>query len=90
NPDRQRRLLALVPVHDGWGVGRRLSKSLNALGITTALDLATASPRAIRDQFSEVLDRTVRELHGESCLELEEIPPTKKQIGCSRSFRVKV
>ncbi|WP_345865494.1 translesion error-prone DNA polymerase V subunit UmuC [Shewanella algae] len=90
NPDRQRRLLALVPVDDVWGVGRRLSKRLNTLGITTALDLANASPRAIRDQFSVVLERTVRELNGESCIELEEIPPTKKQIVCSRSFGVKV
>lgn len=90
NPERQRRLLALVPVDDVWGVGRRLSKRLNALGITTALDLANASPRAIRDQFSVVLERTVRELNGESCIELEEIPPTKKQIVCSRSFGVKV
>ncbi len=90
NPDRQRRLLALVPVDDVWGVGRRLTKRLNALGITTALDLANASPRAIRDQFSVVLERTVRELNGESCIELEEIPPTKKQIVCSRSFGAKV
>jgi len=90
NPDRQRRLLALVPVDDVWGVGRRLSKRLNALGITTALDLANASPRAIRNQFSVVLERTVRELNGESCIELEEIPPTKKQIVCSRSFGAKV
>ena len=73
-----------------WGVGRRLSKRLNALGIATALDLANASPRAIRDQFSVVLERTVRELNGESCIELEEIPPTKKQIVCSRSFGAKV
>jgi DNA polymerase V len=90
NPDRQRRLLALVSVDDVWGVGRRLSKRLNALGINTALDLANASTRAIRDQFSVVLERTVRELNGESCIELEEIPPTKKQIVCSRSFGVKV
>ncbi len=90
NPDRQRRLLALVPVDDVWGVGKRLSKRLNALGIITALDLANASPRAIRDQFSVVLERTVRELNGESCIELEEIPPTKKQIVCSRSFGAKV
>lgn len=90
NPDRQRRLLALVPVDDVWGVGKRLSKRLNTLGITTALDLANASPRAIREQFSVVLERTVRELNGESCIELEEIPPTKKQIVCSRSFGVKV
>ncbi|NMU84738.1 DNA polymerase V subunit UmuC, partial [Vibrio parahaemolyticus] len=37
-----------------------------------------------------VLERTVRELNGESCIELEDIPPTKKQIVCSRSFGIKV
>ncbi|UQQ18621.1 hypothetical protein MYA98_04665 [Salmonella sp. WGH-01] len=30
NIDRQRRLLALIPVEDVWGVGRRISKKLNA------------------------------------------------------------
>ena len=33
NVDRQRRLMALVPVEDVWGVGRRISKKLNAMGI---------------------------------------------------------
>lgn len=37
-----------------------------------------------------VLERTVRELNGESCLSLEEAPPTKQQIVCSRSFGVKI
>lgn len=42
NIDRQRRLLALIPVEDVWGVGRRISK-LNATGIKTALDLSEQS-----------------------------------------------
>ena len=33
-----------------------------------------------------MLERTVRELRGEPCLELEEFAPTKQQIVCSRSF----
>ena len=33
-----------------------------------------------------VLERTVRELRGERCLDLEEFAPTKQQIVCSRSF----
>jgi len=33
-----------------------------------------------------VLERTVRELRGESCLAFEESVPTKQQIICSRSF----
>ncbi|MBL1753421.1 DNA polymerase IV, partial [Klebsiella pneumoniae] len=60
------------------------------LGIKTALDLALTNPAFIRKNFSVVLERTVRELNGESCLSLEEAPPTKQQIVCSRSFGVKI
>lgn len=78
--------MALVPVEDVWGVGRRISKKLNALGITTAKDLAEQSTWIIRKHFNVVLERTVRELRGEPCLHLEEFAPTKQQIVCSRSF----
>ncbi|RDH41306.1 translesion error-prone DNA polymerase V subunit UmuC [Zooshikella ganghwensis] len=84
--ERQRRLLTLYPVDEVWGVGRRLSKRLNAQGIMTALDLANTDPKTIRKGFSVVLERTVRELNGESCIDLEEIVPAKQQIVCSRSF----
>lgn len=84
--DRQKKLLALVPVEDVWGVGRRISKKLNAMGITTAKDLVDQSTYIIRKHFNVVLERTVRELRGEPCLELEEFAPTKQQIVCSRSF----
>ncbi|NEK82807.1 MAG: translesion error-prone DNA polymerase V subunit UmuC [Pantoea ananatis] len=86
NIDRQKKLLALIPVEDVWGVGRRISKKLNAMGITTAKDLAEQSTYIIRKHFNVVLERTVRELRGEPCLELEEFAPTKQQIVCSRSF----
>ncbi|MGG6135551.1 translesion error-prone DNA polymerase V subunit UmuC [Pantoea allii] len=86
NIDRQKKLLALVPVEDVWGVGRRISKKLNAMGITTARDLSEQSTYIIRKHFNVVLERTVRELRGEPCLELEEFAPTKQQIVCSRSF----
>ncbi|BBL31188.1 translesion error-prone DNA polymerase V subunit UmuC [Pantoea ananatis] len=86
NIDRQKKLLALVPVKDVWGVGRHISKKLNAMGITTAKDLAEQSTYIIRKHFNVVLERTVRELRGEPCLELEEFAPTKQQIVCSRSF----
>lgn len=86
NIDRQKKLLSLVPVEDVWGVGRRISKKLNAMGITTAKDLADQSTYIIRKHFNVVLERTVRELRGEPCLELEEFSPTKQQIVCSRSF----
>ena len=86
NLERQRKLMALVAVEDVWGVGRRISKKLNAMGIITAKDLSEQSTYIIRKHFNVVLERTVRELRGEPCLGLEEFAPTKQQIVCSRSF----
>ena len=90
NIDRQRRLLSLIPVSEVWGVGRRLGKKLNLLGINTALHLAECSSWVLRKHFSVILERTSRELRGERCLELEEFSPTKQQIICSRSFGSRV
>ena len=86
NTRRTEKLLSLQPVEELWGVGRRIAKKLNAMGITTALQLARTNPAFIRKNFSVVLERTVRELNGESCIALEEGPPAKQQIVCSRSF----
>jgi DNA polymerase V len=83
---RQRKLMALVDVGEVWGVGRRISKKLNDMGIKTALQLAETPTPLIRKHFSIVLERTVRELRGEPCLELNEFAPAKQQIVCSRSF----
>lgn len=90
NPKRTEKLLSLQPVEEIWGVGRRISKKLGTMGITTALQLARANPVFIRKNFSVVLERTVRELNGESCISLEEAPPPKQQIVCSRSFGERV
>lgn len=83
---RQRRLMSITPVNEVWGIGSRLSAQLNQHGITTTLDLADANPKQLRKHFSVVLERTICELNGESCLELEQHAPTKQQILCSRSF----
>ena len=90
NPARTRKLLSLQPVEEIWGVGSRIAKKLHVLGIRTALDLALTNPTFMRKNFSVVLERTVRELNGESCIALEETPPTKQQIVCSRSFGEKI
>ncbi|WP_079916717.1 Y-family DNA polymerase [Salmonella enterica] len=90
NPKRTEKLLSLQPVEEIWGVGRRISKKLGTMGITTALQLARANPVFIRKNFNVVLERTVRELNGESCISLEEAPPPKQQIVCSRSFGERV
>lgn len=86
NPKRIATLLENQPVEEIWGVGRRIGKRLNLMGIENALQLARAHPALIRKNFSVVLERTVRELNGESCIPLEEFAPAKQQIVCSRSF----
>lgn len=90
NVDRQRKLMAALPVDETWGVGRRITKKLEAMGIKTVLDLADTDIRFIRKHFNVVLERTVRELRGEPCLELEEFAPVKQEIVCSRSFGERV
>ncbi|QNF12689.1 translesion error-prone DNA polymerase V subunit UmuC [Klebsiella variicola] len=86
NIGRQRKLMALVPVEEVWGIGRRLGKKLQLMGIKNALQLSELSPSFIRKQFSVVVERTVRELNGTPCLGLEEFTAPKEQIICSRSF----
>lgn len=79
-------LFASIDVGEVWGVGRKIHSRLANLGITTVHQLRDAAPEMIRAKFSVVLERTVRELRGVSCLELEEVAPDKQQIMCSRSF----
>jgi DNA polymerase V len=87
---RQRKLMALLPVSEVWGVGGQLTKRLNAIGIQTALQLADAPAKMLRRQFSVVLERTVAELNGESCLALEAIASNKKEIVSSRAFSERI
>ncbi|MDN4569136.1 Y-family DNA polymerase [Enterobacter hormaechei] len=87
---RQRKLMAALPVEEVWGVGRRLTKKLESIGIKTVLQLADTDIGFIRKHFSVVLERTVRELRGQPCLELEEFPSVKQEIICSRSFASRI
>ncbi|WES66502.1 translesion error-prone DNA polymerase V subunit UmuC [Superficieibacter sp. HKU1] len=86
NPVRQRKLMAHLPVDEVWGVGRRIAKKLAIMGIENVLQLADADIRFIRKHFSVILERTVRELRGEPCLQIDEFIPEKQEIMCSRSF----
>lgn len=86
---RQRKLLSLLPVSEVWGIGRKLTARLEAMGYKTALDLADAHLPFIRKNFGVTVERTVRELNGISCISIEALP-AKEQIICSRSFGERV
>lgn len=78
--------MSQLPVGEVWGVGRRIASQLEALGIATVRDLRNAQPKEMRIQFGVVMERTCNELRGISCLELEDVAPSKQQIMSSRSF----
>lgn len=74
----QNQWMAGNEVGEVWGVGRRISKRLGAMGINTVLDLQRADPEHIRRAFSVVL-QVVEELNGTSCLPLELMAQAKRQ-----------
>ena len=68
-----------------WGIARSWSERLNSMGIYKASELRDASPTIIRKHLSVVGERILRELKGQSCIDLETIQP-KKNIMSSKSF----
>jgi DNA polymerase V len=69
-----------------WGIGRKTSARLNEGGIRTVRELLEADAPALRRQFSVVLEKTLRELRGIRCLEVDDAPAPNQQIMCSRTF----
>ena len=88
--DQQESWFKRIEVGEIWGIGRRLAPRLNAMGIQTVMDLQKASPASMRNRFSVIMEKIIRELNGTACIELEEVNPPKKEIVCSRSFGIKV
>ena len=86
SPALRDQIFSEIDVSEVWGVGRKLKDGLAAMGIRTVLDLKNANPARIRKHFSVVLERTVAELNGVPCIELEEVAANKQQIMSSRSF----
>lgn len=83
-------LFSRIDVSEVWGVGRKLSGRLNKMNIHTVQDLKQSSPKALRDHFGVVMERTIAELNNESCIEFNEVPAPRKQIVSSKSFGEKV
>lgn len=75
-----------MPTQEVWGVGRRISVGLEADGVTIAWQLANTDSKTIRQRYGVVLERTVRELTGEPCIDLQEAEPDRQAICTSRMF----
>ena len=83
---RRARLMAITPVEEIWGIGRRLTAKLESQGIRTVAELVSADAKSLRRRYGVVVERTVQELRGIPCADLEEMAKAKQQIICSRSF----
>jgi DNA polymerase V len=80
------RVLVKVPVDDIWGIGRQYSKFLVDNNIFTAYDLKCSNDEWIDKYLTSVGHKTVIELRGKSCLDLDMIIAPKKGIVSSKSF----
>ncbi len=83
-------ILKQMDVTDVWGIGNRLGRKLNLLGIHTAHQLSVQSPARMRKQFSILVENTVRELNGEIRIKWDDVRPDKQQIYSTRTFGARV
>ncbi len=83
---RQEKALAVTPVGEVWGIGRRLGERLPGYGIKTALQLRDADERWVKKCMGVSGLRVVEELRGICCYPLQLSASPRQQVICSRSF----
>lgn len=86
SPPELEQVFRSTDVGDVWGVGPRISTQLKAQGVQTVWDLTQMEASTARRGWSVVLERTVLELQGTPCVDLETQAPPKQEIACTRSF----
>lgn len=86
NTYQRRSLFKITDVGEVWGIGRQINQQLKSAGISTVQDFLQLNAATVRKRFSVTLERTWRELHGRSCIELETASPPKKEIAHTRTL----
>ena len=89
-PQDIEKVLRKFPVEDVWGIGRRTSAKLHAMGVKMAWDYVQLPEHAVSRMFGVVGLRTWRELHGQPCIEFEDGFEAKQSICVSRSFATEI
>lgn len=81
-------ILEQTKLSDIWGIGRGLSQRMHQEGITNALQLKHQINRQewVRKRLHVTGLRTVMELNGQPCMEIEHANEPRKGIMTSRSF----
>lgn len=87
NDEQREKALKLFPVGDVWGIGRRITRTLEYFGIQTAYDFTQKPKSWIRSKFHVTGERTWAELRGVSVIDVDGLDGVeKKTIVTSRSF----
>ncbi|HEH9442186.1 TPA: protein UmuC, partial [Aeromonas sobria] len=55
---RRARLMAITPVGEIWGIGRKLTTRLEAHGINSVADLVAVDGKNLRHRYGVVVERT--------------------------------
>lgn len=66
-------VLKATPIGDIWGIGRHIEQQLQAASVFTAYDFIQMRPSTVRKRWSLLLEKTLRDLQGESCIALERV-----------------
>ncbi|MDG1989801.1 MAG: Y-family DNA polymerase [Dehalococcoidia bacterium] len=83
-------LLSTIDVSDIWGIGRKSTILLDAYGIKNAYELSKLPDRWVRKHLTITGLRTVQELRGIACSDIELHHARKKSIATTRSFGYEV
>ena len=86
SPERRKKALSITPIGEVWGIGRKTEEKLLREGIENVWQFSQADVFTLRRRYGVVLERTLREIQGLSCLPVESVPKPKEQILRSRSF----
>lgn len=87
--NEQQRIKALkwMPVGDVWGIGARLNKQLQQMGVCKAYEFTQLSDTLVRSRFSVVGLRLKHDLEGKPSVGLgKDLDEAKKMIATTRSF----
>ncbi len=83
-------VLQRTAIKDVWGIGKQHAKRLQEVGVHTAYQFTQTPLAWVRKEMTVVGERMWRELRGEPCLQMIEIPEPKKGIGTAKSFGKKL
>ena len=79
-------LFAKIDVSEVWGIGGASVRQLNTIGVHTVLDLKNLDRKSARKLLTVVGERTVQELNGIPCSDLELEAKPKQATAVTRSF----